>query len=377
MKNQYKFLITSCLLFLLFTTSCKKEEDPRFSVVSTEINNDLYSGGGTLMALYSVDGGTTFTETMPTGLLSGSTLLVKINNGTEDLTAEYFTFDWNKSSVAPSVTDGALANFTIASDGLSIAVAVADVLDLVCVNSLSGGIFSLDLTTGDTTRVGIIKENGLPLNNIRGLVFNYNDSSLYASAQEKGSGKLYTIDPATLFAFSINNNPFDNWYGIADLLITEKNQILANLWYKDPTESGLALFDTDGTITTLSDRILFDTDICCGKGMVFGSSQSEILIANYELEIYSSTLNGTTNLITTLVPEGFDASATDLNYIKNMVKDSNGTIYCLVYDSSTATTWFAEIDISASKLTNIKLIGGDGKNLFHGLSWIPKHLFDK
>ncbi len=365
-------MVCCCCMFLLLATSCKKDEDPRFQVSSTSINSDAYTGGGTLKALYSTDAGNNYTEELPTGLLAGSIVLVKINNGTEDLTADNFSFDWSGSSVVPAVTDGAIASFTIASSALTIEVTVADIVDLMGVKSDTGGLYRIDRGTGDTTLVGSITLAGAALPKLRGMVYNYNDNTLYTSATADGSGKLYSLNPATLEATTINENPGDDWYGISDLLITADNTILSNLWYKNATESGLAYFTTAGVTTNVGDRILFNPSICCGKALVYGASESELITTADNLEVYSSTLAGALTLLTTAVPEGFAAGAA-LSQIKNLVKDTDGKIYAIAFDDTNDTTYLAELIIEESKLIFIKQLGTNKSNGFNALCWVPRH----
>ena len=236
----------------------------------------------------------------------------------------------------------------------------------------SGKIFTVNKTTGALTEVGLITYNEAGLTNIRGMIYNGGNKTIYASITDNGGGKIYSINPETMVATVINTNPDNIWYGVADLLMTGDNKVLASLFYTSGSGPGFAKFNLTGELS--GDPIYFsNSDICCGMGIIYGSSTSQVLISSYNLEIYTSDLSGTTTLLTTLVPSGFGDVAADDLYIQNMVKDSSGKIYALVYDEPNNLTHLALVDLNNDKLTEIGQMNVDD-NRYHGLMLISQDL---
>ena len=62
-------------------------------------------------------------------------------------------------------------------------------------------------------------------------------------------------------------------------------------------------------------------------GIVAGGSNNQIIIAESNLEIYSSNINGATKAIKNIVP--VDSENPGDYVIQNMVKDPSGTVYAL------------------------------------------------
>lgn len=243
---------------------------------------------------------------------------------------------------------------------------------LVVAERTTGKLYSVNKSSAARTELGTVTFNDIPLQQLRGMVFNPNDKKLYASSTDDNGGALYTINPETLEATSLNTDPDDDWYGVADLLVSSDNQILATLWHKNPTEVGLAKFNLTGV---MGPRVVFSNqDICCGLGMVFGDTKSELIISSYQLEIYSSDLSGTVTLLTTLVPEGFGTTLADDLYIQNMVKD-NGKIYAIVYDETLGNTHLAEVDLDNDALIEIGQLNQGNTNRFHALMIVSKSIF--
>lgn len=243
---------------------------------------------------------------------------------------------------------------------------------LVVAERTTGKLYSVNKSSAARTELGTVTFNDVPLQQLRGMVYNPNDKKLYASSTDDGDGALYTINPQTLEATSFNSDPNDDWYGVADLLVSSDNQILATLWHKNPTEVGMGKFSLAGV---MGPKIIFSNqDLCCGLGMVFGDNKSELIISSYPLEIYSSDLSGTATLLTTLVPEGFGTSLAEDLYVQNMVKD-NGKIYAIVYDDALGNTHLAEVDLDNDALIQIGQLNQGNTNRFHALMIVSKSIF--
>ena len=240
----------------------------------------------------------------------------------------------------------------------------------------TGKLFIVDKTTAAKTEVGTVDGPDAPLTNIRGMVYSKSAKAIYASRTDDGGGLIYKINPKTRAATLLNGNPDDHWYGVADLLITSDNKLRAILWFKpaSPVNSGpgFMTLNADGSV---SNQVVFSEDnICCGMGMVYGASSSEIYIASYELEIYKSNLTGTVELYKTLTPQGFETDLAENYVIQNMVKDSRGKIFATVYGYDDGNTYLAEVDLTNELLKYIGQLNVGNTNRYHGLMLLSKDL---
>jgi hypothetical protein len=249
---------------------------------------------------------------------------------------------------------------------------------IVVAERSTGKLFIVNSTNAARTEVAQVNlVTGEPLTNIRGMVYHGASKKIFASTTNDGGGNFYVINPKTMEAELINANPDDHWYGIADLLVTGENKILSTLWYKNShtgvgSKPGFQKFNTDGSA---ADQDYFSNDnLCCGLGIVFGSNNSEVLIASYPLEIHKSTLDGETELLTTLTLSGFDVEDDEQYAIQNMVKNSKGKIYATVYCWEDELTYLAEVNLTTSTLRNIGALTIGDTNRYHGLMLISKDL---
>ena len=91
------------LCAILLVQSCTSENlDPISNFGENNIDQSEYTAGGTLAFSYSLDGGGTYTTTMPTNIATGATVKTKIVNGASELAIEDFSFDWTGSVPAPT-----------------------------------------------------------------------------------------------------------------------------------------------------------------------------------------------------------------------------------------------------------------------------------
>ncbi|MBX2962973.1 MAG: hypothetical protein KF687_10710 [Cyclobacteriaceae bacterium] len=247
---------------------------------------------------------------------------------------------------------------------------------LVVAERSTGKIFKVDPTNGSKTEVGTITAPaGGGLTNIRGMIYHQATNKIYASTTTGGDGAIYSIDPATKQATVLNADPDDDWYGVADLLMTSDNKIIGSLWFREGSTTdygpGLLTLNTNGTIS--KEVIFSDDDICCGMGMIFGNSNNEILIGSYYLTIYKSNLSGVATIEAELSPEGFSSTDPGDFYLQNMVKDASGTIYAVVF-SDDDNTYLAKVDLTANKVIKIGVLGEGSSNRFHGLMLLSSDL---
>lgn len=240
----------------------------------------------------------------------------------------------------------------------------------------SGKLFILNSTTASKTEVAEIKlVTGAPITNIRAMVYHKSSKKIFASSTDDGDGVIYSINPGSMQASVINSNPNDHWYGVADMIITSDNNILASLWFESESEvgygPGFIKMNTDGTVTDMD--IFTNENICCGMGII-ANGTNKVLIASSDLEIYESDLNGTVELMTTLTLEGFDLNDPGEYAIQNMVKDAKGNIFATVYCWDNGNTYLAKINLTTSKLIKVGQLNVGNTNRYHGLMLISKDL---
>lgn len=250
---------------------------------------------------------------------------------------------------------------------------------MVVVDRTTGTIYSIDADDASRVALGTVTLDGSGLAEIRGMVYSKADDMLFVSATVDGSGKLYSVDPTTLVATEINSNPDGNWDGIADLLMTDDGQIMGSIYFNSGNTDtgsgpGLGFFSTSGT---LSSSVAFsDDDICCGMGMVYSDhSEDEIIIAGYEMVIYTSDLDGTVHPTKMILDDGDDELSSDYIYIRNLVM-YKGTLYALYYNSDEGNTYLGIADLDAGTLTSVGQVNDSGTSTrFHGLMAVnPKVL---
>lgn len=244
---------------------------------------------------------------------------------------------------------------------------------LVVAERTTGKLFKLDPSTGARTEVGQIKDaGGDGLTNIRGMVYHSASKRIFISSTSDGGGSIYVADSKAKVASIFHEDVDDLVYGGADLLITTDNKVVATLWFTDDASvgygSGFLLMPTSGAE---ADSVRFSEDLCCGMGICFGSSNNEILVASDDIEIFSSTLDGTVTLEASLTPVGFPTEAPDDYAILNMVKVGSD-ILALVYDYEEGDTYLAKVNLVDEELTVIGQVN-DAANTtrYHGLMLIP------
>jgi hypothetical protein len=386
-KQTMKNYLALLLLFasIAVVQSCKDDEDPKFKVSDITINEDAYTAGGTLKLLYSIDNGTTFTETL-NDFKNGAKILVKINNGTVDLTSDDFTFDWSGSSPAPTSTTSDVAEFTATAANSTINVKVTDIWSLITNNRTSGKFYTLDKATGVTTEAFTPMYNNTVLKEVRGFVYHptkklyYASLNSYVNQDAPQSGFLFTIDPATKVATKINGNDgnngaYDVWDAIVNWAVAADDSLVAIGDFNNDG-NGVVKFGTDGGRSLKTAQ----SDICCGLGMIYDVKTSLFTIANYSnttgVRIQTLDLQGNLTAdkdITTFTGFTNDPSVNTVA-LKTMAKDKDGVIYGILFDTVAKKSFFVKVDLTALTITYIATLGADNANQYNSLTFIAKHL---
>jgi hypothetical protein len=384
-----KCLLLAMLCCTIAIQSCNDDDEaPKFDVGSATINDDNYTGGGTLKLLYSTDGGTTYSETAPR-FEKDKTVMVKVNNGTADITSDDFTFDWSGSSLAPSDAADDVASFVTSNEDLIVDVTVSDIMTLITSHRTTGKFYSVNPTNGDTTFLFKPTYNGATLNDVRAFVYHPTMNKYYASVNsyvnQDGvqAGYLYTIDPSTKVATRINENDGNGgqyaiWDAIVNWAVAADDSLIA-LGDFNGDGNGIVKFGTNGGrgLRTI------EADVCCGLGMIYERSSSTFTVASgwntYYNEVEIMNISGAdgkqngSDMVYNF--SGFtDSFASEYLYIKAMAQDKEGNIYGLLYPTSLKKTYFVKIDLAAKKISYIRTLGANGSNQFNNLTLVAKHL---
>lgn len=334
------------------------------------INDDNYTEGGTLTLLYSSDGGTTFSSDL-SSVPVGSSVIIKVNNGTEDLTAEDFSFDW--SGTTPSVDDNAAAQVTVTvNTALTVSVAIADVNTLIVSSASDGQFYTINSSDGALTSLYPFSYNGSDLLGTRGFVYHYGQQKYYVTTDNKNGGGFYTIDPATKLATFIDDENSGPWNdAMSNLVVMPNDSIFATNYTK------IFIFGTDGNQGREFDPGDSGIDFCCGQAMVVNDTNDGVIIAsdgNKSILLASVGYDGTSeqgisvdNLID--FPSTVETNSEDL-YPKAFARATDGSVYVLLFNYDTSETYFAQIDFSAGSMTYISTF----TEKFNTLASVPNYL---
>lgn len=356
----------------------------QLAVNEATIDDTGYTAGGTLQLLYSIDNGATFETEKPTGIALGTTMLVKVNNGNEDLAIDKFIFDWSGSSIAPADVNTASASFTV-TGSININVTLKDRLALVAANRRTGIFYKLDKSTGTRQELFAPRYEGDTLKGIRAFVYHYGIQQFYASEITDFGGRLFRVDRASKEAIIINenngnNSAYDIWDAIVSIAIAEDDSLLVIGDFNNDG-NGMVKFGTDGgrSLSTL------EMEICCGLGMIYDPTENAntIRVGNGwdsndgEIVIDVFDLN-TGGRLTSFITSRFnnfpvDISGNTLNH-REMVKDNDGTIYAIIYDRNLDSSYLVQIDTSTYQANYISSLGTDNSNQYLALTLIPEYL---
>ncbi|MCL6275292.1 hypothetical protein M3P19_14845 [Muricauda sp. 2012CJ35-5] len=391
MKIQRIALHTLVIGLGLSLLNCGKDESPTptdddtptetfYNIASATINDNEYTAPEALSLMYSIDNGESYSSEQPQDMSTGDELWIKINNGSKDIGEDDFYFDWSNSTPVPADAENALAKFVVKQANPVINVAVEDKVELLVVNRHSGQFSIVDLTDGGMTPSFTILEGEVGLERIRGVVYNYNDHQIYISTSKfsQTKSKLHIVNPKTKQATVINANAEDDWAGIADLIVTPENTILATISQGQGNGQALLEFDTSGTY---SEPKLFsgDNTICCGLGLVYGNTNNELIVGNGAVNpanLFKANLNAeiTEAIELTLVDFTGVESNSDI-YIRNLVKDRTGKIYATCFNDADGDIHLSEIDLETNEMTEIVKFESSSEVQYNGLVFIPAYAF--
>jgi hypothetical protein len=377
MRFNLSFLLhIGILLAVSGLYSCKKDDEVKLTIQTPLMDLLDYTGGGTPVLLYSTDGGSTYSTTVPE-FDAGTVIMVKVNNGTADLTTEDYIFDWSFSSLDPADTHAAIAVFTADNRNFQVYVRVDDILVMVTANRTSGKMYVVD-TLGVKTESFTPKVNNTEIPGIRGFVYHIKKAKYYATTSSSVGGIIYEIDPATDVATVINDNMEGvdaEWFGIANLVVMPDDSLLGVGFLKDPTQNAIMKFGTDGNKSPAHE----DLDLCCGLGLLFDNDSDELIISTEadpgSMKLVRSELDGNVvdiRSIFNLINFPGAASSTELA-TKAITRDKSGNTFAIMFNIETKATYFVQLDFSVPSVTYIATLGADETDQYSSLAFVPKH----
>ncbi|HPJ58969.1 MAG TPA: hypothetical protein PLV06_06570 [Bacteroidales bacterium] len=244
---------------------------------------------------------------------------------------------------------------------------------LVMVKRSSGVLYTVDKSTGALTQKMTIMYNGSPLTGLRGLVYDPETGKCFSGATNAGGGNLYSIDLGTGEATLINDNGDDDWDAIADMVISSTGTIYAMIYSN--IESASAITTINRSTGALGNHYTFydgSDELYTAGGICFGDNESTLLIGSDESSIYKSGLTG--GQVSATYPVYHSPSMNDIGdiYIMDLEKDSDGTVFAIVYDDEDSVQYLVKLDIASGNLTELKELARDSNsNFYHCLALIP------
>lgn len=375
-RNLIWRVTVSCFSFLILLSSCKKDTPIiTYSVSDFEILSDNYTMGGELTILYSSDGENYFSDapTFP----AGTTLWMKVNNGTEDITTDLFQFEWEvggETYYTESIQ-------VVVSKQVTGQVTVSDQLTLITSHRKSGQFYVLSETDGSKTPIFKALIDGSPLTSIRAFVYHPTQKLFYVSEDANAGGKLYTINPENMTALIINDNDGSDNNGTAEIW-----DAIAN-WqvYKD--DSLIAIGDFKGAEVARFDIQGFrsnptEAEICCGLGMLYNAGDDFITLSNgwadmnNQIVINKLRISDRVILETKIFNKFFefeDDFSDKLVRIKSLAQDHNGNTYGLLFSSGQYKTYFVSIDLNEKSITHISTLGDNSLDVYNTIAFVPKY----
>jgi hypothetical protein len=366
------FIITLGLL-----SSCKKDKEVKLLILSPTIDDNNYTGGGTVKFLFSTDEGKTYQTTVPE-MTEGNVLLVKLNNESADLTTEEFSFDWSFSSLQPEDPTAAIARFVVKNSNFQIYVVVKDLLLLVTSHRNTGVFYSLDTLTGAKTELFTPLYNSAPIAGTRGFVYHIEKDRFYASTSTDEGGTIYEIDPATNAATIINENNSGTdpeWFTVANFVVLPDDSLMGIGPLNDFDHYVLMKFGTDGKKSPRT----FDMDLCCGLGMIYKNDTEELIISdepdNGSMRLVRSEVDG--QVIDSRDIYELENFPTDISDIwlptRSMAQDRDGKTFAIMFNNTTKESYLVRVNTSVPSVTYITTLGADANNQYNTLAFIPRH----
>ncbi len=241
---------------------------------------------------------------------------------------------------------------------------------LVVVKRSTGYLYTVDKTNGDLTEIGSLTINGDSLLGLRGLVYDPDTEKCYGGATNDGGRGFYSINIKTGVATLLNEDTDEDWDGIADMILASDGNILANLYSNDVGNSALVVFNKstgdDGTHNEINDG---DEEVWSTGGLTYGSSASQVIIGG-DHEIYFASTAGLVSDTTILI--GTANIDDDDLYVMDLEKDTDGTVFAMLYETGDDTQHLVKLNTSTGEITELSVLTTGGiLTGYHCLAFIP------
>ncbi len=369
-----KKVFSIALAAMVTILSCKDDNKPIFEINEFEINTDNYTNGEVVF-MVSTDGGNTFSTNIPTSLEEGQTITVRATDGLDPLDTELFDVDYSACIPEATSIDGADATFKVEGSAISVKVVIEDIQTLVAVNKGTAVFHTVDMENKSLTAAFTVTENGDPLTDIRSFIYNRFDKNYYITRNTKSGGGIYSVDPATSAATSINDNADNDWDAIADLVLMSNGDLLGNMWVNnDPGGHSLAQIKTTGEVGTIN-KIFDNTndDICCGMGTIQVKGTNNYMIGDQNLKVHMVGIDGQGETLQyTLDPDFTDVVVGDV-VIKSLTQNHDGTVLGLLFNWNDSKSYLVAFDTTNKIVSKVMALEKDGETNFQALKYIPKY----
>lgn len=241
---------------------------------------------------------------------------------------------------------------------------------LVVVKRSTGALYTVDKSNGNLTEIGSLTINGEPLTGLRGLVYDLETELCYGGATYDGGKGFYSINIKTGVSTLLNDDPGDDWDGIADLVVAADGNILAIIYSRIVENSALVVFNKstgeDGNHNEITDGV---NEIWSPGGLTYGSSFTQLIIGG-ENEIYFANLTGEVSDTTVLVPTANIDD--DEIYVMDIETDADGTVFAMLYEYYDETQHLVKLNTSTGEITELSVLTSGGiQTGYHCLAFIP------
>lgn len=251
---------------------------------------------------------------------------------------------------------------------------------LITSHSGTGQFYSIDVTTGETTPIFEIAQDGITLEDLRAFVYHPKEDKYYVSQAAKIGGHLFSVDISTKEATLINDNNGEVvWDAVVNWAV-DRDDSLISVGDFNSDGNGFVKFGTDGG---RSGRTVELSDACCGFGMLYNAQAGRVTIGNSgdsndgEIVIENYTKQGVRQggpILTTFVdfPEDADMETNWLN-TKCLAQDGDGPIFGIIYNYGTDYTYFVRIDVDDLTVTYLATLGENKNTLYNLLAFVPEN----
>lgn len=251
---------------------------------------------------------------------------------------------------------------------------------LITSHRSTGQFYSIDVTTGETTPIFEIAQDGTTLENLRAFVYHPKEDKYFVSEAANSGGDLFSVDISTKEATLINdNNGAEPWDAVVNWAV-DRDDSLISIGDFNGDGNGFVKFGANGG---RSGRTTELSDVCCGFGMLYDAQSGRVTFGNSDnsddgeviIEYYTKEGERLGGLILTKFVDFPDDAPMENNWLntKCLAQDGNGPIFGIVYNDGSDDSYLVKIDLEALTVTYISTLGSDNSNQYNLLAFVPQN----